>query len=517
MKFGLILTSLLLVCNLGKASSGPSGFTYQGRLFQSNGIDPVDSDSVTFTIKIKSPDGLCVLFEETHVVDMSESEGVFSIVIGQGTNTGVSALNISETLNNKTDKVGAGGCNYSPSSGDARRLHLSYDDGSEALSLPTDQEIRSVPYAEVANSLSGYSEDDFVQISGSVTQSNISEITTLKTELVDLAEGNSSLYAKTSDISFSGGLLNLSASGVSVPDTPLSSSSAVNKNYVDGRFAGQSIDLSGLADGQTISWNSGGGKWEVTTLTQGTVTSITAGTGLTGGTITTSGTIGVDVGTTANKIIQLDGSGRLPAVDASQLTNLPLPPFSNRTVIDSSTNWSPPAGVNRVYIQVWGAGGGGAGGSSALSGGGAGGGAGGYGASFVTLADSSDVVVTIGDGGSGGSVNTSGSSGGASSFGAYLSSSGGAGGTVNSSVPILGGSCAALFNIAGGLGFPPMGSIGGQGGASFGGSPMPGSFSNGNTGSDGVSPGAGGGGGFGILAGGTAGGTGSKGRIIIWW
>ncbi len=31
-----------------------------------------------------------------------------------------------------------------------------------------------------------------------------------------------------------------------------------------------------------------------------------------------------DVGTTANKIVRLDGTGKLPAVDGSQLTNLPV-------------------------------------------------------------------------------------------------------------------------------------------------------------------------------------------------
>lgn len=55
----------------------------------------------------------------------------------------------------------------------------------------------------------------------------------------------------------------------------------------------------------------------------GTVTSIGSGTGLTGGPITDSGTLNVDVGVTANKIVQLDGTAKLPAVDGSQLTNLP--------------------------------------------------------------------------------------------------------------------------------------------------------------------------------------------------
>ena len=55
----------------------------------------------------------------------------------------------------------------------------------------------------------------------------------------------------------------------------------------------------------------------------GTVTNVASGTGLLGGPITTTGTLSVDVGTTANKIVQLDATAKLPAVDGSQLTNLP--------------------------------------------------------------------------------------------------------------------------------------------------------------------------------------------------
>ena len=49
---------------------------------------------------------------------------------------------------------------------------------------------------------------------------------------------------------------------------------------------------------------------------------VVAGTGLTGGATSGDATLNVDVGTTANKIVQLDGSGRLPAVDGSQLTGV---------------------------------------------------------------------------------------------------------------------------------------------------------------------------------------------------
>ena len=76
-------------------------------------------------------------------------------------------------------------------------------------------------------------------------------------------------------------------------------------------------------DGQLLSWDNANSYWKPITATgTGTITSITAGTGLTGGTITASGTLAVDVGTSANKIVQLDSSAKLPAVDGSLVSNV---------------------------------------------------------------------------------------------------------------------------------------------------------------------------------------------------
>ncbi|MDP2990297.1 MAG: hypothetical protein Q8O57_07010, partial [Kiritimatiellota bacterium] len=74
--------------------------------------------------------------------------------------------------------------------------------------------------------------------------------------------------------------------------------------------AGQVLKVSGGVP----SWAAAGGT--------GTVTQVDTGTGLLGGPVTTTGTISVDVGTTANKIVQLDGTAKLPAVDGSALTGL---------------------------------------------------------------------------------------------------------------------------------------------------------------------------------------------------
>lgn len=61
-----------------------------------------------------------------------------------------------------------------------------------------------------------------------------------------------------------------------------------------------------------LSWTAGGGA----------VTSVASGTGLTGGTITSTGTLAVDVGTSANKIVQLTNAAKYPAVDGFLITNL---------------------------------------------------------------------------------------------------------------------------------------------------------------------------------------------------
>jgi hypothetical protein len=318
------------------ASDPPSSFTYQGKIYKANGVDPMESAAVTIKIQIRSPDGACLLFEETHLRDMTGTGGNFVIIVGEGTNSNATALSLSDVFDNTYPKAGVS-CTFTPVSGDMRRLRFSYDDGTESVTLPSDQTIRSVPYALNSKTLDGFGKDKFIQVSLQTTQVKIDSIAAVTTDLLAIVNGSSSLYAKTSDLPFVGGVLNLSSTGVRVPDSPPTNDAAVNKNYADSVVGGRTLDLSSLANGQSLVWNSATNKWITSTPTTGTLTSITAGTGLTGGTITASGTISLaPVGAASSYTkVTTDAYGRVTA--GSNLTDADIPTITTPGKISGST------------------------------------------------------------------------------------------------------------------------------------------------------------------------------------
>jgi len=66
--------------------------------------------------------------------------------------------------------------------------------------------------------------------------------------------------------------------------------------------------------------------------TTGTVTTVNSGTGIVGGPITGNGTLSVDVGTSASKILQLNASAQIPAVDGFLVTNVNAAKISGKAV-----------------------------------------------------------------------------------------------------------------------------------------------------------------------------------------
>lgn len=237
-----------------------------------------------------------------------------------------------------------------------------------------------------------------------------------------------------------------------------------------------------------------------TTLVAGTVTSITAGTGLSGGTITDSGTIAVTYGSSANSACEgndprlsdvrtptgaaggdLSGTYPSPGVKAlngqvlaslqtgllknTAVTGIPsiavagtdyLKPVMDVQTFSANGTWTKPAGARTIRVQLWsGGGGGGAGRKGAAATIRCGGGGGGSGAFVDQWIDASAAgateSITIGAGGSGALSQTTNSSnggngtqGGTTSFGSVLVLPGGNGAS--------GGTATSGFGGGGGYG-----------------------------------------------------------------
>lgn len=191
------------------------------------------------------------------------------------------------------------------------------------------------------------------------------------------------------------------------------------------------------------------------------------------------------------------------------------------------TNWTVPAGVTRVFVELWGGGGGGGGGQPNSFGASGGAGAG-YASKVLTVTPLAVIPVTIGDGGEGGYSAQNGFAGGTTSFGAFFSAGGGVGGAygspagpglVQNNVSGIGsGGSVNLHGQRGGQGGGPADtwtSIGGHGGDC----PKGGAGAYGTTaGADlGTIPGGGGAGAAGFGAFHAQGGKGGRGMCIVRW
>lgn len=283
----LIILSAVLIS--AKAFATPNGLTFQGRLVD-NGI-AVESASVILTLKVTSPtdQNECVLFEETHTLNMTNSDGIFTVKIGGGSPTANDkGFSLEQVFSNTGTQITGLSCvsgtTYTPTSGHSRNVFVSFDDNGNQVAFTSPYVIQSVPYAIEAQRLAGKPASSYLQTTTDTTQTKLNDlmVPATYTDLLALINGTSAKYMTSS---------------TSAPATmPVLSSQPASPTE------GQFWYYNGNAYYRTGS--------QTKAIGTGTVTSVTAGTGLTGGAITGSGTIALEP-----NVIATPGTYRSVAVD----------------------------------------------------------------------------------------------------------------------------------------------------------------------------------------------------------
>ncbi|WP_373999451.1 hypothetical protein [Bdellovibrio bacteriovorus] len=270
-QFGTFLffsLSFLLV----QPSLAASSLTYQGRIIKKDGT-PVSTQNVVFTVNLYSPGSEnCLIFQETHTLDMRNSDGIFSLEIGKGTRAGAAVdggFSLSQILSNKAATIGpfpscASGSDFVPGPLQTRKLVINFNDGSGAQTIQS-QNISQVPYSVESQQVGGYKSENLLRVDGGtatpMTQTQVNE-------LLALISGTSTQYSKAGTLG-----------GITIPN-PAS-----------------------LTPGESLRWNGTGWETFVPGESGVVIANITSSNSyLTATTSSGSTTLTLNVGTTANTV-----------------------------------------------------------------------------------------------------------------------------------------------------------------------------------------------------------------------
>jgi len=278
-----VLALILLVLSSGltaQAQTSPQVVSLQGRILDPSN-NALESVNVAFIIEILSPNvDECVLFKETYTLNMTGSGGVFSLPIGAGlARVGANfedTSTLAQVFNNGASAMTSLTCatavtSYTPATTHKRKIRMSFNDiagggGQQVVTQLLD--LQSVPFALYADTLQGKGPLNFVQTNTDTTQSKVDALMlgSAHAELLALINGTTTQYAKVNGSNFLPiATVNFNNQRITNLAAPTVASDAVNKTYSDTKFGGANLDLTGLANGQTIRWDSAGTKWEVYT------------------------------------------------------------------------------------------------------------------------------------------------------------------------------------------------------------------------------------------------------------
>ncbi|AHI06188.1 hypothetical protein BDW_08440 [Bdellovibrio bacteriovorus W] len=247
--------------------------TYQGRVVQADG-QPLVHQNVQFTVQVRSPDSNnCIIYQETHTLNMEGSDGIFSLNIGDGVRASAAVdggHSLFDVLSNKSTSSALGpfpncenGNSFMPQKFDTRKLVISFNAGAGVQTLKA-QTLSFMPYAVESVRVGGYSADNILRVTSNVATSPLNNAQ--YAEFLDLINGNSSVYAKSGTLG-----------GGSIPPT--------------------------LGSGESIRWSGTG--WEAFTPgnAEAMVTSVTSTNSYMGSSMLSGAvSLTLNVGTTENTV-----------------------------------------------------------------------------------------------------------------------------------------------------------------------------------------------------------------------
>lgn len=274
---GVSVVGVCLLIARGALAAGevPPSFSLGGTLFDGPAsTTPLSDAAAVVRVQILNPAKTCILYDEQQTIDTSATDGAFSIRIGSsvgaakrvgGSDPANTTVNV---FQNKTAPLVTGCGGYTPTTGDIRYLRVIVTPSATGVpdTLTPDLVVGSVPsalVAERAENLQGLSRAQVLELGtvADLTQANVETVfsPTNFPLLSSLLAGTSTSY------------LSSSATGAAIPSFTAAPA---------GPSAG------------SVWYNSTSGKLEYYN------------------------------GTAASSLVPLDSSGKLPAVDGSNLTNV---------------------------------------------------------------------------------------------------------------------------------------------------------------------------------------------------
>jgi trimeric autotransporter adhesin len=211
------------------ATSGPATFSYEGRLYETDGSGQPSTANVQLIVQVFGPSGSCVLRQETFgPFDLAESNGLFSFTLGSGSGTASAWSQPMRTVfSNRFSSIAGkdastqADCTASISTGSSRRVRIVVEEGTGGSATYTDLEpmltVGASAYAMNADALEGKAASEFLNLTPgtNLTQSNVEGVfsSTNYPRLTDLLSGSSEMYMRST------------TSGTYVPQTGSSPSS----------------------------------------------------------------------------------------------------------------------------------------------------------------------------------------------------------------------------------------------------------------------------------------------------